>query len=857
MRRTPSQKTRKKQSARHSGADATPVRGRTLEFHSFFEQLLYDTLDQIQAGHSIEKTTRLVLSKLSGFTGSVAAALYRIEDRTGILVGDDAFPEPLRRFVAQRKLTESHLRRSVNRKTPGLCTPLDKKSLPVKIIHDMKVQALSFAQIPVIDGTSVVGVVELIAPEAADVNGLGALFQNRVRRIALLLLEQVRSSGRGKDIDIQFRPAMDAMTDGICIVQDLKIVYVNDALKQLFGYEKESELEGNHIRILISPEDQDRVIERSRNRFTGKKVPNRYEYRAVRRNGTKFDVEVVVSVVEVKGAEAVIAVHRDITLRKAIEKELQQSEQMFRNVIDGILTVGDALVVTNLEGKVLQVNSEFERLTGIKKSDALGKEFPYAWLLEEEMARYVLWVKELRERKSLRDFDIHWKNLDGTKISVSMNTTLLYNALGRPVAMMNMARDITQRKSLEEENRLQFERLRVLYELSSTLTSLLRISEIADAVHRHLQQVFVFDSFFIDLYDEATTSVRNVLCYDIVNGVHTKIPSESVEATVGVGTGIAKVISARKSLLEVRSSGNDGEIGHPFGDKSRRSQSLIYVPMFSKDKIIGVLSIQSYLPNAYDDSHIPLLESFSNLGAIALEKAKLYEETISKSLQLQNRNKELDDFTYVVSHDLKEPLITVEGYSRILLKEHIQEKNASASEYIHSIIQACARMKNLIDDLLVLSRVSRLSELMETVSLGDVVTDVADDLKFSLQEKRISLVLPERYPSYYCNPTQIKLVMRNLISNAIKFNKSDSPFIKISIDESDKRILCSIQDNGIGIEKRFFDKIFVIFQRLNSEYEGSGAGLAIVKKIIELYQGQIWLESQVGQGTTFYFSLPK
>jgi len=267
--------------------------------------------------------------------------------------------------------------------------------------------------------------------------------------------------------------------------------------------------------------------------------------------------------------------------------------------------------------------------------------------------------------------------------------------------------------------------------------------------------------------------------------------------------------------------------------------------------------MQSYTPNLYKESHIRLVESFANLAAIALEKAKLYEETISKSIQLQNRNKELDDFTYVVSHDLKEPLITVEGYSRALLKDHIHEENSTASEYIHSIVQSCSRMKNLIDDLLVLSRVSRLSELMEVVSLNDVLVDVLDDLKFSLQEKHVALVLPDLSLSYHCNPTQIKLVFRNLISNAIKFNISENPVIKISLDDGEKRILCSIQDNGIGIEKRFFDKIFVIFQKLNPEYEGSGAGLAIVKKIVELYQGQIWLESEIGKGTTFYFSLPK
>ncbi|HTX18365.1 MAG TPA: PAS domain S-box protein [Bacteroidota bacterium] len=853
--KSPSKKTTRPSLKRPGGGIGLPAQ--TNRIYSFAVDIGAIVLEAYAGDKPLERSFTAFLSKLLKYSGSMAGALYRVDNRSVRLLGTSSLPAAFTKELSLQELDKSHLHRVIRRKAPVFLRAGDKKDYPLRTLSRVPLEKLSIVQVPIMKGSKTIGVIELVGVGIVRSEDVGSSLWHSLGRAGRGLFEAIEERSRRAMSESEFESTIEGMADGVVVVRDLKILYANNAMARLFGYNSSDDLWGESIEILIAKEDRERIVERSRNRMAGRKVPNRYEYRAVRKNGTTFDVEVVVSVMPYRGENSVVAVHRDNTLRHAIEKDMQQSEQMFRNVIDGVLTVGDALVVTNLEGKVLQVNSEFERLTGIKKAEALGTEFPYEWLLDEEMSRYVLWIKELREKKSLRDFDIHWKSRSGRLISVSMNTTLLYNALNRPVAMMNMARDITERKKLEEENRLQFERLRVLYELSRTLTSLLRISEIAEAIYRHLLEVLRFDAFFIDLFDGASGTVRTILSYDIIDGVRTKIAADTAESPLRAGTGIAKVIEARRSLLENRDTAADTPEGHPFGDKSRRSQSLLYVPMFSKETTIGVLSVQSYTPRAFNEGHIRILESFANLAAIALEKAKLYEETVTKSLQLQNRNKELDDFTYVVSHDLKEPLITVEGYSRILLKDHGTARDHAATEYVQSIIQACARMKNLIDDLLVLSRVSRLTEVMETVSLNDILTEVLGDLSFSIQEKHITIIPPESQISYYCNPTHFKLVLRNLVSNAIKFNKSESPFIKISFTESEKRFLCSVQDNGIGIEKRFFDKIFVIFQRLHPEYEGSGAGLAIVRKIVELYQGQIWLESEIGKGTTFYFSLPR
>ncbi len=243
-----------------------------------------------------------------------------------------------------------------------------------------------------------------------------------------------------------------------------------------------------------------------------------------------------------------------------------------------------------------------------------------------------------------------------------------------------------------------------------------------------------------------------------------------------------------------------------------------------------------------------------------LEKGKLYEETLQKSSEIERRNKELDDFTYVVSHDLKEPLISIEGFSRILQSDYNDVIQPEGKEYFESIVGATTRMKGLIDDLLLLSRVSRPSESFKNIVVKQILDDITTDMEFTIKQKKVKLIIPENLPVVYGNETQLKIVFRNLIGNAVKFNDKAEPSVEIGFHNTENNsYLFFVRDNGIGIDREFYGKIFVIFQRLHrrEQYEGSGAGLAIVKKIIESHKGSIWVESELGKGSTFFFTIPK
>ena len=227
---------------------------------------------------------------------------------------------------------------------------------------------------------------------------------------------------------------------------------------------------------------------------------------------------------------------------------------------------------------------------------------------------------------------------------------------------------------------------------------------------------------------------------------------------------------------------------------------------------------------------------------------------------LARTNKELDDFTYIVSHDLKEPLRGVKAFTKLLIEEYSGNVDNEGKEYLKTISDSSARMTQLIEDLLNLSRIGRIKNIEPGIDLNDVLSDVQKNLIYALEEKKVQLIIKPDFPKATCDRIRISEVFSNLVSNAIKYTKKDKQPV-IEIGWSDKKDFYEfyVKDNGIGIEKQYYDKIFQIFQRLHAkgEYEGTGAGLTIVKKIVENHGGKIWVESEVGIGSTFYFTLPK
>jgi two-component system CheB/CheR fusion protein len=226
---------------------------------------------------------------------------------------------------------------------------------------------------------------------------------------------------------------------------------------------------------------------------------------------------------------------------------------------------------------------------------------------------------------------------------------------------------------------------------------------------------------------------------------------------------------------------------------------------------------------------------------------------------LRQQVAELDAFTHSVSHDLKEPLRAIEAFSQFLLEDCSDKLDEQGRDYLTKLANASIRMKNLIDDLLRLSRCFRQPGPPKRVDVGGLVREAIAEMQLILDAKGATVEVEKGLPDTLAEPTRMRQVFVNLIGNALKFNQSELPHVKIGVRAIDGGVATFfVQDNGIGIDPQYHERIFGIFQRLHprEEYEGTGAGLAVVKRVVETLGGKVWVESQLGAGATFLFTLP-
>lgn len=240
------------------------------------------------------------------------------------------------------------------------------------------------------------------------------------------------------------------------------------------------------------------------------------------------------------------------------------------------------------------------------------------------------------------------------------------------------------------------------------------------------------------------------------------------------------------------------------------------------------------------------------------EVRRLARELKANNEQLRRSNEDLEQFAYVASHDLQEPLRMVGGYVQLLQRRYGDKIDADGQEFIGYAVDGVKRMQTLITDLLLYSRLTTKGRAFAPVDCADVMKQVLANVQEAITEAQAKIEA-SNLPTVYGDPVQLTQLLQNLLTNAIKFRKQDAPCcIRVDARREGAAWHFRVEDNGIGIEPQYAEKIFVIFQRLHTreEYSGTGIGLAVCKKVVERHNGRIWLESTPGEGATFHFTLP-
>jgi light-regulated signal transduction histidine kinase (bacteriophytochrome) len=431
--------------------------------------------------------------------------------------------------------------------------------------------------------------------------------------------------------------------------------------------------------------------------------------------------------------------------------------------------------------------------------------------------------------------------------------------------LQNLKRD---RNLVEEELKAQNLRSQLLAEISLKIRQSLQTDEILQTTVTEIQKLLQADRVLVfRLWNNGTgVVVQESVVPGVMSILGEKICDRCFTDELQEPYKHGK-ISTIPNVFEANINARHRQFLEGFNVKSN-----LVVPILQREQLWGLLiTHQCDRIRTWNNLETDLLRQLATQIGIALSQAQLLEQETKQREILANSNAELEQFAYVASHDLQEPLRMVTSYLQLLERRYKDKLDPKAEEFINYAVDGARRMQTLINDLLSFSRVRTKGKPFTSVDCHQVLQQAISNLKIAIEESNAIINCEQILPQIFADATQLNQLFQNLIGNAIKFRSEISPIIEIGFVRNERKeeeegddshpspfYLFWVRDNGIGIEPQYRDRIFVIFQRLHgkAKYPGTGIGLAICKKIVERHGGRIWIESELNQGTTIFFTIP-
>ena len=682
----------------------------------------------------------------------------------------------------------------------------------------------------------------LIASTRAQVqieNLNGALERRVADRTEQLLLANRSLQGemaerrKAEEVRERFVALVESSEDAIVNkTLDGTITAWNPGAEKIFGYPAQ-EAVGKSISMLVPPERADEESEILGRIRRGERVEH-FETTRIRKDGRTIDVSVTISPIRDSRGTIVGAskIATEITERKraeaAVKESLATTTAALKELADQKFALDQHAIVaiTDVQGTITYVNDKFCAISKYSKEELIGQNHrilnsghhprEFFQQIYHAIAKGKVWRGEIKNRA--KDGSIYW---------VDTTVVPFIGEEGKPRQYVAIRADITERKRVEEAMK------------ESLATTEAALKELAD-------QKFALDQHAI----VAVTDVQGTITY--VNDKFCAISQYSREELVGQNHRILNSGHHPKEFFQqmYRAIAN-GKVWRGEIKNRAKDASIYWVDTTVVPFVNATGKPEQYVAIRADITERKLAEQ-----ALADLNDDLEQRVMERTAQLQSANKELETFTYSVSHDLRAPLRHISGFSKILMEEFAASLAPEARRHLERIAEGARRMGLLVDELLRLAGIGRQDLRVQFVNLNELVVDVISVLSPDA-EGRLTEWKIDNLGSISCDQVLIRQVFQNLIANALKFTRSRATgMIEIGRIDGAGESTFFVRDNGVGFDMKYADKLFGVFQRLHrvEDFEGTGIGLATVKRIVQKHGGRTWAEAVPGKGATFYFT---
>lgn len=586
-----------------------------------------------------------------------------------------------------------------------------------------------------------------------------------------------------------------------------RITFVNDKFCAISKYSRD-ELLGQDHRIINSGFHPTEFIRDLWTTITHGKVWHG-EIKNRAKDGTFYWVDTtIVPFLNAQGKpRQYVAIRADITERKRAEQAFRDSEELF---LKAFRLSPDCVVIVRMSDRtVIRANDALCQLWGSTPEEVIGKpSLEYStWQTEEEQHAF---MRTLEEKGAYLNYETILRMTDGRLLNFNISSRMIN--FNEESCVLSVMRDITEHKRAEESMRLQANLLDQSYDA-------ILVWEIGGAIR-------LWNRGAAALYGYSKEEAVGCVSHDLLRTSHTQSVDILIEALIRDG----------KWEGELRHTAKDG---HQVTIETR----MVIVSEHNRRLVL--------------EANRDITERKRAEEAIRNLNSELEHRVVERTAQLESANKELEAFSYSVSHDLRAPLRAVDGFSRAVLEDYGDQLPEDGKDSLQCIRNGAQQMGHLIDDLLSFSRLSRAPLTNLDVDVERMVRAILEDLKVQQLGRQIDIQVADLSPCHG-DSALLKQVWINLLSNAIKYTgKREKAVVKVGCTKKDGETIYFVRDNGTGFDMRYAGKLFGVFQRLHrtEDYEGTGVGLAIVHRIITRHGGRIWADAAVDRGACFYFTL--